>query len=232
MARARFVHYEHRTTDPVAARTFYEDVLGARLLEADVSVTSLPEHLTARGVPPHWVGHLGVADVEATLAQIRAAGGEPVGPLHRHPDGSLHAFFRDPLGAVVAVSSGQATAADPVAWRMLHTRDPDPALAWYTSLFGWLPADHPGFGSGHRPFAWEAAGPAVGSVTDLAAQPTIHIQWLFCFPVPDGEAAAARVRARGGHALPIARSGTGDLFIVCDDPLGGAFCLHQRAAPG
>jgi uncharacterized protein len=228
----RFVHHEHRTTDVAAARAFYAEVLGAGFEEAGVSFTALPERLTAMGVPPHWVGHLGVDDVEATLARIGGAGGQPVGPLQRRGDGGVHGFFRDPLGVVVAVSSAAAAGGDPVSWRMLHARDPGPAFDWYAALFGWAAADRSGFAAGHRPFAWEPGGAAVGSVTDLASRPGIHVQWQFCFPVADARAAAERVRAGGGLALPGERSSGGDLFIVCEDRLRGAFALHQRAAAG
>jgi len=47
---------------------------------ADISVATLPEPARARGAPAHWLGHVGVADVDATADRIVALGGEQLGP--------------------------------------------------------------------------------------------------------------------------------------------------------
>ncbi|HXX68671.1 MAG TPA: VOC family protein [Polyangiaceae bacterium] len=74
MGAARFTRYAIRTTEPQAARAFYEEVLATDLWDADVKLSRLPEQAIARGAPPHWLGHLGVDDVEGTVNRLVALG--------------------------------------------------------------------------------------------------------------------------------------------------------------
>ncbi len=66
----RFVRFELRTSAPDAARAFYETILE----EPCVDVSPQPETARVRGAPPQWLGHVGVADVAATLAAFVARG--------------------------------------------------------------------------------------------------------------------------------------------------------------
>src|SRR6185295_17780185 len=60
-----FARYDLRTTDPGAAR---------------LAVWQLHEQARARGAPAHWLGNVGVTDVDATLRRWLALGAEPLGP--------------------------------------------------------------------------------------------------------------------------------------------------------
>lgn len=66
----RFEHFELRTTDPTAARGFYERVVSAEFWGPRVSASALPERALALGARPHRVGHLGVDDPLAVAARI------------------------------------------------------------------------------------------------------------------------------------------------------------------
>jgi predicted enzyme related to lactoylglutathione lyase len=235
MAANSFSRYVLRTKDIPAARAYYAEVISPELWSSDVEVVQLPERAAALGAPAHWLGQIARPDVEETAARIVAQGGQQLGPIQRAPTGNSSAALRDPWGAVLGVSSeplaAQRTA---VAWRVLHTREPERALAFYSSLFGWTTSARedlgPAFGVMQN-FAWGDPGESVGSILDISARPQVHPHWLFCFAVPDIEDSLSKVRARGGQPWgPLLTSG-GGLVAACDDPQGAAFGLHQAPRP-
>lgn len=231
MPGARFCHYQLRTGDREAARAFYLDVLGQDIWGPDTSLAPIPERAAARGVPAHWLGHLGVPDIEDTARRMVSLGGERLGPTQQPPGGSPSAALRDPFGAVLALCPETAPLRpSPVAWHVLHTSDHTKAFKTYSDLFGWSPAElldlGPDLGP-HRVFAWDPAAPAAGSFTSDARSPQTHPHWLFCFRVPDLASALDRVLALGGEALPPASPPNGALIAGCEDPQRGAFALYQ-----
>jgi predicted enzyme related to lactoylglutathione lyase len=236
MSTRRFFRYQLRTTDQDAARAFYTDLLGEHFWGPRLSPAPLPERAIALGARPHWLGHVGVDDVEGTVARVVAAGGQPRGPTQRSADGSPVAILRDPFGALLAVSSEAfAAARSPVAWHLLQTDDEARAFALYAALFGWTALDSLDLGpelGRHQMFAWDDSRETVGSVANGARLPHIHPQWLFFFPVSDLEASLSRVQALGGLALSPIKTPRGDLVAPCDDPQGAAFGLYQPALAG
>jgi predicted enzyme related to lactoylglutathione lyase len=242
MTSSVFCRYDLRTTDPDAARGFYSDAVGLDFTEAPsagdnsmLAVWPLHEQARARGAPPHWLGQIGVTDVDATVRRLVELGAERLGPTLRAKDGIPFAMLRDPFGAVVAVrASTQRPGRAPVAWHQLHTKDLDGAWAVYAELFGWTHtetldiADPPG---GHRMFAWGGSGKNVGSIANTARWAGVHTHWLFYFPVADLEDSMAKVRAKGGRVLgnPAVLS-NGDRLAPCEDPQGAAFGLHHSAS--
>jgi len=220
----RFCRYELRTTDLVGAQAFYADVLGLDVLGA---VSQLPDRAAARGAPAHWLGHIAVDDVEAMANRMIALGGERLG-LPR-PDVSI---LRDPFGAVVGLSASiDASDRIPVVWHERYTPDRARTWAMYAELFGWSPTETLDLGptiGAYQLFAWDAVGPSVGGMIDIAGLPGVHSQWCFYFGVDDLDAALARVRARGGIVAngPTSAPG-GDRVAQCDDPQGAAFGLRE-----
>jgi predicted enzyme related to lactoylglutathione lyase len=249
MANGRFERYELRTTDLNAARAFYTDVFGLQFWRAELSIVALPERAAAQGAPAHWLGHIGVRDVERTVGEMVALGGQQLGPMHRRGDGSPAAVLRDPFGAVLAISdiapalrgraisiSDQTSAVhgDAVAWHLSCTRDHERAFAAYAALFGWSATELLDRGElgWHQHFAWDESRRTVGSMSDGARLPHVHPQWLFFFPVDDIAAAVARVRAHGGLVVDTMQTASGDLVAPCDDAQGAAFGLYQHATVG
>ncbi|PCC68429.1 hypothetical protein SAMN02745121_05002 [Nannocystis exedens] len=239
-----FCWYELRTTDPIAARAFYVDAVGLVVAAGDArwrlrpdgpelgEFAALPAQAAARGAPAHWLGHVAVADVSAAVQRFVALGASPLGPTQTR-GGLLVAPLRDPLGAVLAVTSRPATAtAATIAWCDLHTRDPAQAAAVYASMFGWAPGPRHDLGplGDYHEFAWQPGGPGVGGMSDAARRPGIHTHWLFHFAVDDLDAAIDRVRSGGGRAVgePMRAPG-GARVAPCEDPQGAAFALHEAA---
>jgi predicted enzyme related to lactoylglutathione lyase len=225
----KFYRFELRTTDAAAARAFY-----ARLFEHDRSVVwPLHEQALARGARPHWLGHLGVANLEPSTAAFVERGATKLGPTPPIGDGDPGAVLRDPGGAVVALSTpppANRAAAVNVAWHVLNTNDAARATENYCQLFGWEATENVDWAAvgAFRQFAWSAGGPSVGVIADIAARPGVHPHWLFVFEVGALDAAVAMTRAAGGVVLdPFVLPG-GERLFVCDDPQGAAFALCER----
>ncbi|MEW6435319.1 MAG: VOC family protein [Myxococcota bacterium] len=209
----RFARIELRTTDVDAARAFYAAVLPGG---AD-DVTALPAALRERGVPAHWLGHLGVDDVEAATRAFVALGASLPGP----PRPGAPVTVRDPGGAVVALTPGGAPERRDVAWHQLLCGDLERTAAAYAGAFGWRFGPREG---AQQRFGWDAGADA-GLLVDVAAWPGAHPHWLFHFAVPDLDAAVAEVRARGGVVAAVVDTG-GARVAVCEDPQGAAFALR------
>ena len=226
----RFCHYELRTIDVEAARVFYSDLLGWHFWGEGIEVVPLPAQASARGAPPHWLGHIGVDDVTETVARFVQHGGTPLGPPMRS-DGAERAIVRDPSGAVVALTSVTTAArGHRIAWHVLNARDEAAAFAVYGDLFGWSPVDALDLGPDrgrHQTFRWDDSTHAVGSTSNSASQPQVHPQWLFFFATENLHASLALVRACGGLSVGIFETPDGHLLAPCDDPQGAAFGLYQ-----
>jgi uncharacterized protein len=222
----RFCRFELRTPDVAAGRAFYVAVLG----EGGADITPLPELAAARGAVPHWLGHLGVDDVEGAARAFVERGATRLGPTRPSAGGGEVAILRDPGGAVVAVATPPAAPvrAD-VVWHQLHTTDLARATATYPALFGWQLTeclDLGAFGV-HQSFAWHGGGASVGAMVDVAQMPGVHAHWLFHFRVAALESALAVVRAAGGVVMGPTVLPGGDRVAVCDDPQGAAFALRE-----
>lgn len=209
-----------RTTDPATARAFYDLILGVR----GDAIVALPAAAVARGATPHWLGQIGVAEVEAVAAAFCAGGAVRLGSLD---DGA--AVLRDPGGAVVGLAPPGGARTVGIGWHQLHAREPARVLDIYMALFGWqsLAPVELGVDQGvHLRFTWRADGAAVGAVGDVASRPGVHTHWLFFFDVDDLDGAIARVIAAGGRVSGPTTAPSGERFAVCDDPQGAAFGLR------
>jgi predicted enzyme related to lactoylglutathione lyase len=233
MSAGRFFLYELRSSDPDAARVFSAEVLGTEFWNSDsVNASRLPEGAAAAGAPSHWLGHIGVRDVEGTVDRIIAFGGARLGPRQSDAGDSARAVLRDPFGAVLALGSDTLNSGHrPVTWHLHHSQDHQVSFAWYGGFFGWAACDLVNLGpETHQMFAWAESEKTVGSMTDMARRGDIHAQWLFFFPVADIERSLAKVCALGGSTLGAMQTAHHDLVAPCNDPQGAAFALYQCRA--
>ena len=213
-----FTRYSLRTTDAAAATAFYDAVLGHH---GDVVFPLHPEAL-ARGARPHWLGHLAVADPEASAAPLLDGGGTRYGV---RPDGVV--VLRDPGGALLSLGGETPPSTAGVTWHVLRTRDAPRAAATYARLFGWALLDEVDLGpvGRYQPFAFRAGQPPAGVIGGIEGFPDVHAQWLYFFRVPSLERAAREVTARGGLVVMQNDLPGGLRAAVCDDPQGAAFGL-------
>ena len=75
-------------------------------------VMSLPQHASRTGVTPHWIGYVGVDDVDAAVSRTKQLGGAVHVPPSDVPGVSRFSVVADPqmatLALVKGLKSGQA----------------------------------------------------------------------------------------------------------------------------
>jgi hypothetical protein len=197
---------------------------------------NLPEDARRTGVTPHWVGYVGVDDVDAAVDQIKQLGGAVHVPPTDVPNISRFSVVADPQMATLALVKGlnpgheqSAELGTParVGWHELLAADWEKAFAFYGELFGWQKADsHVGAMGTYQRFS--AGGETIGGM--FTKPPTLPFPfWLYYFNIADVEAAAKRVEAGGGQIIygPTAVPG-GAWIVQCTDPQGAIFALLDR----
>jgi uncharacterized protein len=247
-SHGRFLWYELMTTDPKAAKAFYAEVVGWGVREAAPAMayslfmageqpvcglTDLPMEARATGIKPHWIGYVGVDDVDAAAASIIRLGGAVHVPPTDVPNISRFSLVADPQNAGFALFKWQDPDHDPppepdiagsVGWHELFAADCQKALAFYRELFDWQKA---GTDIDVRETyqLFSAGGQMIGGMfTKPAMVPTPF--WLFYFTTVDVDAAAQRVHAAGGQILEGPIVFTGGMRVVrCLDPQGAMFAL-------
>ena len=243
-----FVWYDLMTTDPKAAQAFYGDVVGWTFRDAGTPGTdymviqageagvggmmTLPHELQSSGVPPHWIGYVGVADVDEAAERLKAAGGR----VHKEPTDipgvGRFAVVADPHGAAFILFWGNTTPPAKVpegtpghaSWRELFCNDLDEAFGFYSGLFGWTKGDSVPTPMGPYQL-FEADGERHGGMMKRPEMmPVPH--WGFYWQVGDIDEAAARVTAGGGKVLmgPMEVPG-GGWIVQAQDPQGGFFSI-------
>ena len=251
-SHGRFVWYELVTTDIETAKAFYANVVGWGTRGASMhglayslfiigdspvaGLMSLPEDARRTGAAPHWIGYVGVDDVDAAVARFTQLGGTVYVPPTDVPNISRFSVVADPQMATLALvkgqKSGQAQSAKPgtrgrVGWHELLAADWEKAFAFYGELFGWQKADsHIGLMGTYQGFSTE--GETIGGMFTKPATLPIPF-WLYYFNIDDVQAAAKRVEAGGGQILygPTAVPG-GPWIVHCKDPQGAIFALLDR----
>ncbi|EYF05565.1 VOC family protein [Chondromyces apiculatus] len=240
---SRFCWYELRTTDTASAQAFYTDVVGLQVRDAEgaaafcladrpvATLMKLSERAAAQGAPAHWLGHLGVDDVDAAAQRVIALGGAQLGPAQRTADGTPLVLLRDPGGAVLALRPRMDEASNAVIWHELHTVDRERVWPMYAELCGWHVTDSLDLGSEagtYQIFGWDEGDLGAGAMMNSARSPGIHPHWLFYFRVEDLDAAVAKVRTREGKVMfgPMPIPGGGRI-AMCEDPQGAAFAMLE-----
>lgn len=185
-------------------------------------------HGVLGGVPsPTLFACYAVADLDAALGRVQAAGGtseepveEPYGRVAMCTDdqGGRLALFQPPAGVADAVPDVPLREGD-VAYVTHHVVDTAAFRAFYGSVLGWR------FEPGHVPDGWQIVGVRpMGGVHGGHDRATS----IPMYAVDDIDAAVTRVRSAGGEASdpeqqPYGRTST------CLGPGGVSFYLGQLA---
>ena len=255
----QFVWHDFMTPSVAEARAFYTSVLGWGIEMwggeegyAMWTVNGQPrggfgpftDEMRTQGVPAHWLTYIGVADVDAKVAEAVRMGATTVHGPEDIPDVGRFAILRDPQGAhfsvfasnqPMPVAMGAAVPVGDTSWHELWTTDTAAAYEFYTKLFGWRSAGEfadPNIGV-YRMFGLGEAD--LGGIAQITAEMEgMPPNWLPYFRVSDLEEAIVRVKANGGKILvgPMEVPG-GDRIAQCLDAQGGSFALHgPRASAG
>lgn len=252
----RFVWYDLLTSEPEAARDFYREVVGWGLEPFEGGATpyfmwtadgtpmggvgELPAELAAEGVPPHWMAHAGVDDLDEAVASVRKLGGSVRKPPSEIPEVGRFAVVVDPQGATLSLFQAGGDPVPPrdrrkagfVGWNELNTTDHRGAWTFYSSLFGWKRTTE--FDMGEMgPYAMfrHPADPgeeAMGGMSDIARHMGLPPHWLHYVNVDDLDGAVERIESGGGAILngPMEVPGGGRI-VQAKDPQGGAFALFE-----
>jgi hypothetical protein len=238
----RFVWHELLTTDPKGAIAFYTEVVGWKTeLFPDSAgpepytmwvggqgplggVFTLPEEARKMGAPPHWMGHVEVDDVDATVAKVKAKGGNVFVPPQDIPKVGRFSVIADPQGASLSVFK-------PLAAMQAHDtgKAGDAAAAWafYSDLFGWKQLQEMDMGPAGKYLIFGQGDQQYGGLMKKTPDMKMPPCWVYYIHVDDLDAAIARANAKGGKTLfgPI-EVPDGTRVAQLTDPQGAVFALH------
>lgn len=252
MSAGAHVWFDLMTTDADAGRAFYTELIGYGTEVFDLGgmpynmftvgsdsvggVMKLPEE--DAGTPPHWLGYVGVDDVDAMLTKIEGLGGKAMHPAMDIPNVGRFATVADPQGAVFAIfqsndaasGTGDKPRVGEVAWVELMTTDHVAGMDFYIACFGWRRTDAMDMGDGwmYQMFGQEKS--RGGAFTKKADMPG-PAMWLHYIHVGDVNATVAKAKELGATVVsgPMEVPG-GDLVAQLLDPQGAMFAIHGAAA--
>ncbi|MDB4931632.1 MAG: putative glyoxalase protein [Myxococcaceae bacterium] len=237
-----FIWREIMTPDVAASKRFYGEVFGWNfedmpmdgftyvMIKKDKTGIGGMAPLDAMpGVPPHWIGTVCVADVDASAKVATEAGGKVMMAPGDIPNYGRFAVIADPQGAPLTLmhpfSDEPARTTMPglgeFCWEHLNSTDAAGSKAFFGKLFG-----------------WEAGGSVTGGdvfkvgermIASLSASPPgAPTHWLTYVVVDDLAAARARVTNNGGKVVmeevAVATMGS---FAVVTDNVGATICLFK-----
>src|SRR6266568_6359023 len=246
-----FVWYEHLTRDVQAAIAFYSEVVGwttqpfgegmdytmwAGSQGPLGGVMKLPDEAAKMGVPPHWMVHVQVEDVDATAALTRKLGGKVWKEPADIPTVGRFAVIADPQGAAISVfkpNGPPMTLHDPskdgeFCWNELLTSDSAAASRFYSELFGWKILEEMDMGPMGTYRIFGVGERRLGGMMTTPKGAPMPPMWLFYASTSDLDAAIGRATKKGGKVMngPMDVPGGGRIAQLTDAQ-GAAFALHQ-----
>jgi predicted enzyme related to lactoylglutathione lyase len=245
----RFVWYDLLTVELAASCDFYSDVIGwqTQVWEAGHytmwvgsqgpigGAMPLSEEQRQARTPPHWMAHVQVADVDATVAMARAHGARICVEPRDIPKVGRFAVIADPLGASLSVLQPQSANLPPhdttkpgeFCWNELVTTDHAAAFRFYAILFAWEKLGEHDMGAMGSYLLFGKDGKEMGGM--MTAGKDCPPAWLYYTQVPDLDAATERAKARGARTVRGPHEVPGGARIIqLADPHGARFALHEQ----
>jgi predicted enzyme related to lactoylglutathione lyase len=245
-----FVWYDLLTTDPAAAISFYSHVIGweSRALGPEYTMfaakqgpvggaTTLPERARKAGAPPYWMSNVRVADVDATVSEVKKLGGRVLNGPSDYPDVGRLAVIADPQGAPLHVfkpagpmSAHDASEPGEFTWSELLAADNEVAFGFYAALFGWKKHRDFDMGPIGKYLVFGIGDRDLGGMFTKPRNMPAPPHWIYYVQVDDLDAAIARAKAKGATLVngPMDIPG-GARVAHLDDPQGAGFALHEMA---
>jgi predicted enzyme related to lactoylglutathione lyase len=252
MATGRFVWHDLRTTDVEAAKAFYADLFGwtyelwkpgerdySMIVSGGTQWGGIGELEGTPGVPPHWLSHVSVADVDRALERVEALGGAVLFGPEDTPDVGRVSVASDPQGAVLGLftpAGEEPPLGDPrmpgaFAWHELLTFDVEGAKAFYGDVIGWTAADMD-MGEMGTYTLWRAGDADAAGLLTMPAGVEAPPNWLVYIGVADAAATVAAAESHGAEVhVPATQTPTVGSFAVLADPQGATFAIIEPESP-
>jgi predicted enzyme related to lactoylglutathione lyase len=250
-SNGHFVWYELMVPDPGAAAAFYGDVVGWKtqpFAETGEPYTmwvssqgplggtvKLDDEMKKRGVPPHWMAHVNVDDVDTTVAEAKKRGANVLVAPRDIPTVGRFSVFADAQGAVLSVfkplkpmQRHDSSKLGEFTWNELLATDSEAALRFYGELFAWTKVREHDMGPEGKYLIYGLGSAPFGGMFTKPRQVPGPAFWMFYVEVDDLDGAVARATKRGGKVLhgPMEVPG-GARTVQLSDPQGAAFALHE-----
>ncbi len=248
-SNGHFVWHDHLAKDPKAAIAFYTEVVGWKTQQFGDShytmwvgsqgplggVMELPPEAAKMGAPPHWMGNVQVADVDATVALTKKLGGKVYKEPGDIPTVGRFAVIADPQGASISVFKPNTamqlhdeSKEGEVCWNELLTSDSAAAFKFYAELFGWKTLEEMDMGAAGKYRIYGVGTQRLGGMMTTPKGAPMPPMWLYYFQTKDLDAATARATKRGAKVMngPMEVPG-GARVVQLMDPQGAGFALHQ-----
>jgi uncharacterized protein len=248
-AVGRFVWHELHTTDRAKASKFYATLLGWETKEvtmdpgdpyilchrAGQQEAGITKSKAPASVPSHWIPYIAVDDVDQAAAKVTELGGKILLAPTEIPTIGRFAAVKDPQGAPFAIyKDAKAYPAEverpPVGafcWEELLTNDPEAAVKFYSSLFGYS-VDAQDMGPMGKYHVLKRGDRMTAGIMKLppGAPPTAH--WIEYVHVADVDGSVRNAKELGAtvHSPPqdIPKIGR---FAVIGDPTGAPFAVFK-----
>jgi predicted enzyme related to lactoylglutathione lyase len=244
-----FIWTDLSTPDCDTAKAFYSALLGWELedvpspmgtyvvgkvdgKEVAGMMSQSPEQ---SGVPPMWQIYLKSDRIEDTLERIMSHGGSTLVPPFEIPDGRI-AIVADPTGAGFCLMEVPEAGgfeirgiAGTVCWAEVLTRDPDTAIEFYTTVFGFDARTEPSATGSLYTTLMHEGQPMLGLMPMPpmvpAAAPAF---WQIYFQVDDLDDTMAHAKDLGAAVLaPKMQIGDKVWFATLLDPQGAGFSILE-----
>jgi predicted enzyme related to lactoylglutathione lyase len=195
----------------------------------------LPDAATKMGVPPNWMGHVLVEDVDAAAQRAKTLGGK----IHKEPEAiptvGRFAIIADPQGAIISIFKPNAAMTlhdtskpGEFCWNELMTSDSAAAFTFYSQIFGWKSIQEMDMGPVGMYRVFGIGDRQLGGMMTLPKGAPMPPMWLFYTETPDLDAALARATKKGAKVMngPMEVPGGGRIAQLTD-PQGAVFALHE-----
>jgi predicted enzyme related to lactoylglutathione lyase len=187
------------------------------------------------GMPPMWQIYLGSDKIEDTLTHVVSHGGTTLAPPMDIPDGRI-AVGADPGGAAFCLMEIPETGGfevygelGTVGWAEVMTRDPERAIKFYTTVFGWDATTEPSPTGGSYTTLMHDGRPILGLMPMPEMVPAAAPDfWQLYFMVADIDDVLARCKDLGGGVIvPKMQIGDEVWFATLHDPQDGGFSVLE-----
>lgn len=244
--QGRFIWHDLITGNPEAAEAFYSELFGWQIVPIDQGAAGIYRMLLQGDAPfggiygaepTGWVSYIVTPDLDQTLEQVSALGGNAVSAPMELPDVGRFAVIDDPAGARFAMMETALPGIDPsatpaigsIAFHELVTSGFEQSIAFYSALFGYAESPIPSAVGNYSLLMSEVDGaPAMTAGVFRQSPAGGPNTWMIYIRV--GDIAATRQ-----HALELGAQANGGINDIpgfgktawLTDPTGARFALRE-----